>query len=158
MDEVQQVAAGLDIAHIIQLSIAPVFTVAAIAGLLGVLSSRLGRVIDRARIVESRVSLVKDEDRRQRLIEESRAHWSRIRLINWSMRFCVSGALMICLVIVTLFVGQFVENNISSIIAALFIMAMVSVIAGLILMLIEVGIATNRMQHGMEVSIQGSED
>lgn len=149
---------GLDIAQIIQLSIAPVFTVAAIAGLLAVLSNRLGRVIDRARIIETRIPQVDDEERRQRLIEETSALWSRIRLINWSMRLCVGGALMICLVIVTLFVGQFVTSDISAIIATLFVLAMLSVIAGLILMLTEVGIATKRMQQGMETALQGGEE
>ena len=37
------------IAHAIQLSIAPVFLLTGIAGLLGVMATRLGRIIDRAR-------------------------------------------------------------------------------------------------------------
>ena len=35
------------IASVIQLAVAPVFLLAGIAGLLGVLSTRLGRIIDR---------------------------------------------------------------------------------------------------------------
>jgi hypothetical protein len=40
-----------EIARVIQLSIAPVFLITGIAGLLGVLSGRLGRTIDRARVL-----------------------------------------------------------------------------------------------------------
>ncbi|MBA4072961.1 MAG: hypothetical protein C0497_14150 [Gemmatimonas sp.] len=40
------------IAHVIQLSVAPVFLLTGIAGLLNVLTGRLARVIDRARVIE----------------------------------------------------------------------------------------------------------
>lgn len=36
------------IAHVIQLSIAPVFLLSGVSAMLGVLSNRLGRIIDRA--------------------------------------------------------------------------------------------------------------
>ena len=40
------------IAHIIQLSVAPVFLLTGVATLLNVLSGRLARIIDRARVLE----------------------------------------------------------------------------------------------------------
>ena len=40
-----------NIAVVIQLAVAPVFLLAGIAGMLNVLSVRLGRVVDRARVV-----------------------------------------------------------------------------------------------------------
>ena len=43
------------IATVIQLAVAPVFLLAGIAGLLNVLSIRLGRVVDRVRVVETRL-------------------------------------------------------------------------------------------------------
>ncbi|MEP0495803.1 MAG: DUF2721 domain-containing protein, partial [Paraglaciecola sp.] len=39
-----------DIAEIIQLAVAPVFMLTGIAGFLNVMSGRLGRIVDRARI------------------------------------------------------------------------------------------------------------
>ena len=42
-----------DLARVIQLSIAPVFLITGIASLLGVLSGRLARLIDRARVLEA---------------------------------------------------------------------------------------------------------
>ncbi|HYA85747.1 MAG TPA: DUF2721 domain-containing protein [Nitrospirota bacterium] len=38
------------IAHVIQLAVAPVFLLSAIAAMLTVLTNRLGRIIDRARV------------------------------------------------------------------------------------------------------------
>ena len=50
------------IAQTIQLSLAPVFMLAAIGQILNVLAGRLARVIDRARILEQRV-LVPEQNR-----------------------------------------------------------------------------------------------
>jgi hypothetical protein len=44
-----------EIAHVIQLSIAPVFLLTGVGTLLNVLSGRLARIIDRARVLEQRL-------------------------------------------------------------------------------------------------------
>ncbi len=43
------------ITHSIQLSVAPVFLLTAVAGMIGAVAGRLARIIDRARVVEERV-------------------------------------------------------------------------------------------------------
>ena len=43
------------VSHGIQLAVAPVFLLTAVSGMIGVVSTRLARIIDRARIVEERV-------------------------------------------------------------------------------------------------------
>jgi hypothetical protein len=143
------------IAGVIQLAVAPVFLLAGIAGLLGVLSTRLGRIIDRARVLERRVPLATREEQRSLLRAETTTLWRRIALINWAIRLCVSGALAICLVIVTLFVGEFVAFNIAALIATLFVAAMVLVISGLVFLLREVNASTKYTRQGMEVALEG---
>ncbi len=44
-----------DVAHAIQLSLAPVFLLSGIGVLLGMLTSRLARIVDRARVMEQRL-------------------------------------------------------------------------------------------------------
>lgn len=143
------------IAGVIQLAVAPVFLLAGIAGLLGVLSTRLGRIIDRARVLERRVPLATREEQRALLRAETTTLWRRIALINWAIRLCVSGALAICLVIVTLFVGEFVAFNIAALIAILFVAAMVLVISGLVFLLREVNASTKYTRQGMEIALDG---
>lgn len=143
------------IAGVIQLAVAPVFLLAGIAGLLGVLSTRLGRIIDRARVLERRVPLATREEQRTLLRAETTTLWRRIALINWAIRLCVSGALAICLVIVTLFVGEFVAFNIAALIATLFVTAMVLVISGLVFLLREVNASTKYTRQGMEIALDG---
>jgi hypothetical protein len=142
------------VAGVIQLAVAPVFLIAGIAGLLGVLSTRLGRIIDRARVIERRIPQAKREEQRQLLRTETTVLWTRISLINWAIRLCVSGALMVCLVIVALFVGDFVDFNISPAIALLFVMAMLLIVSGLMFFLREVHVSTQHMRQGLEIAIE----
>ena len=53
-----------DVSAAIQLAIAPVFLLAGIGAILSVLTIRLGRVVDRARLVEQKVLQVSAEDQR----------------------------------------------------------------------------------------------
>jgi thiosulfate reductase cytochrome b subunit len=143
------------IASVIQLAVAPVFLLAGIAGLLGVLSTRLGRIIDRTRVIERRVPLAKLDEQRTLLRTETTLLWRRIALINWAIRLCVSGALAVCLVIMSLFIGEFIAFNMAAAIAVLFVIAMLLIISGLVFLLREVSVATQHMREGMEVALAG---
>ncbi len=146
------------IASVIQLAVAPVFLLAGIAGMLNVLGIRLGRVVDRARVVEARLAIEKHSERRDILQSETEALWKRIRLVNWSVRMFVSGALLVCMVIMTLFLGELAGLNLSFTIAALFIGAMCLLIFGLILFLFEVSISTRRIRQGITEILHKDEE
>jgi hypothetical protein len=142
------------VASVIQLAVAPVFLLAGIAGLLGVLSTRLARIIDRARVIERRIPQAKNDEQRTLLRRETAVLWRRIALINWAIRLSIGGALAVCLVIVALFVGEFVALNIAVVVAVLFILAMVLIVCGLVLLLREVNVATSHMREGMEIALE----
>ena len=150
MDKIESIQA---IAQVIQLAVAPVFLLAGIAGLLGVLSTRLGRIIDRARVIELRIPEAVLEDQQQLLRAESTVLWNRIGLINWAIRLIATGALSVCLTIVALFVGDFVRFNISAAIALLFVVAMVLIISGLVFFLREVNVSSRHMRQGIEIAL-----
>jgi hypothetical protein len=137
------------IAGVIQLAVAPVFLLAGIAGMLNVLSIRLGRVVDRARIVEARLASEKHDSHRETLQSETEGLWKRIRLVNWSLRLFVCASLLVCMVIMALFLGELTQSNLSFIIATLFIGTMGLMIGGLVLFLIEVSISTRRIKEGI---------
>jgi type IV secretory pathway VirB6-like protein len=142
------------IAEVIQLAVAPVFLLAGIAGLLGVLSTRLARIIDRARVIERRIPQAKSDQQRTVMRRETKVLWRRIALINWAIRLCISGALSVCLVIMALFLGEFVAVNISVIVAVLFVLAMVLIVSGLMFLLSEVNLSTRHMREGMELALE----
>lgn len=144
------------LAGLIQLAVAPVFLLAAIAGMLSVMSTRLGRIIDRARIIERRIPQAMRDEQRALLRNEVSTLWQRIALINWAIRLCVTGALAVCTVIMAIFVGEFVEFNLGTLIGILFVIAMALMIAGLLFFLREVNVSTRHMREGMELALDGA--
>ena len=117
--------------------------------MLNVLSIRLGRIVDRARIVEARLMAEPQSGHTSTLQEETTGLWKRIRLVNWSLRLFVCAALLVCLVIVTLFLAKLARMNLSDAIAAQFICAMTLMIGGLLLFLFEVSVSTSRIRRGI---------
>ena len=130
------------VSHAIQLAIAPVFLLTGIAGLLSVMATRLSRVIDRARYFEQHWSDF-DEAKRASSRLELRNLERRRRVCSWSINFCTAAALLVCLVIVTLFADGFVSASVKWLAGSLFVGAMVAVICGLVCFLREVYLATH---------------
>ncbi|MGZ8225621.1 MAG: DUF2721 domain-containing protein [Methylococcaceae bacterium] len=136
-----------DIAHVIQLSVAPVFLLLSVGGILSVLSLRIGRVVDRARLLE-RCPACENEMSQAVVQAELAVLARRARLANWAVSLCTVCALSVCTVIVTLFVGSVVGLDFSIFIALLFIFAMVALIFALLLFLREIYLATASVKIG----------
>ena len=141
-----------NIGQTVQLAVAPVFLLTGIAAFLGVLSNRLGRITDRARILERRLNNTTGEQN-EFLQNELASLWRRIGMINKAIALCTISALLICLVVVTLFLGGLLHASLSLVIAVLFISAMLALIMALIYFLREVTRATRSMQMGMEIAV-----
>ncbi len=124
------------------------FLLASIGAILSVLTIRLGRVIDRARLVERRVLQVSADEDRTRLQAESITLWHRIKTINWAIRLAVGSALLICCVIISLFIGAFASIEIGVLLAALFVLAMLLLVLALLCLLVETSISTKKMLQG----------
>lgn len=138
------------ISEAIKLAVAPVFLLTGIGAILSVLATRLGRVVDRLRRVESRMARVKSEEFRASLLSETTYLWRRIKVINWAMRLSVSSALLICVVVMSLFIGDFGGINMGTILSMLFVSAMGLLILALLLLLVEVSISTGKMLQSYE--------
>ena len=139
-----------DITHVIQLAIAPVFLLTAIGTLIAVLNIRLGRNIDRRRLMEEELrgsSEDKQTDEQRARQRELRLLARRVRLIYFAMLSAGLGALLVCLVVAGSFVGALVAVDISREVAVLFILAMFAVIGCLGLFLREVYLAVTTGGH-----------
>ena len=133
------------IAHVIQLAIAPVFLISGVATLLSVLANRLGRIVDRARVLEAKLE-VPDEAKKALMFDELMRLSRRARLVNLAISFGTICALLICVTIATLFTGTFLPINVSRVITVLFIAAMLSLFLALIAFLREVMIASRALR------------
>jgi hypothetical protein len=137
----------LEIGEVIRLAVAPVFLLSGVGVTLTLLTSRLARVIDRARALEADRTLSSEHhaDLESRLLTLS----LRARLLGRAIALCTICALLVSMVVVTLFLGALFNIPVSLVIAAEFIVAMFSFIGGLVYFLREVFIATRTLRIGV---------
>ena len=124
------------VSHLIQLSVAPVFLLAGVAGLLNVFTGRLSRIIDKVEKFDATSINNEHEDRRLSLT-------LRMQNINYAISLCTMTGLLIALVIVTMFLSSIFQLNGSIFIATLFIFAMLSLIVSLVLFQKEIFFTTS---------------
>jgi hypothetical protein len=133
-----------DVSHIIQLAIAPVFLLTGIGTNLMVLTNRLARIIDRSRVLEERWPDASQVEQGNYNSELETLH-SRAHLINRAITLSTSSALLVCLVIAALFLGDALDLALAKFIASLFVLTMLTLIGSFIYLLREIFIATRTL-------------
>jgi H+/Cl- antiporter ClcA len=135
-----------EIFGVIQLAVAPVFLLTAIGTVIAALNIRLGRAVDRRRDLESRLAKMSEEEQssaRQELAVIAR----RIRFVYFAITAAVTSGLFVCLLIAGAFIGAFVQVRLSYTIGAMFVFAMLALIASLLLFLREIFLAVSTPRH-----------
>jgi hypothetical protein len=130
-----------DVARAIQLALAPVFLLTGIAGLLNVMTNRLARIVDRARVIGEGANFVVrpgQESVGARLHRlERRRHFTSVAITS-----CTIAALLLCIVVATLFFEAMLGARFGWFIAVLFTGSMLALVVGLAHFLREVHLAT----------------
>ncbi|WP_018230589.1 DUF2721 domain-containing protein [Methyloversatilis universalis] len=134
------------ITHAIGLAVAPVFLLTALSTLIGTLNNRLGRIIDRRRVVLARGSQP-CEDATLSNATELDLLAQRARLIYLAILFSVAAALLVCLVVACAFFGVLFTVVLADLLAVLFVLAMLALITSLSLFLREVFVAVFTATH-----------
>ena len=135
------------VAHVIQMAVAPVFLLTGVGAILSVLTGRLGRLVDRFRVLTETVETLPAIQARELNILTVRARW-----VHWAITLCTASALFVAIVIGALFVGAVVDINPSRIVSILFIMAMTSLIIGLGSFLREISLSVHIFDLGKDSS------
>ena len=135
-----------DISRVIQLAVAPVFLLTAIATLINSLNSRLGRIVDRRRVVQERLP-AQSADAVAAAQAESGMLVRRSQQVYYAIFCAVLSALLVCLVVAGAFLGALLGVDLARSVAALFIAAMLAMIAALGLFLREVFLAVRSGTH-----------
>jgi hypothetical protein len=141
-----------DVAHLIQVALTPIFLISAIGVTLNVLTSRLARIVDRARSMENELCRPDYQAGGRDLHVALGVLARRARYINAAITLITLSALFIALVVVMLFVNAFAHWELSAFIAIMFILSMLSFAAALTSFLIEVRIATTTLRIGIEAA------
>ena len=140
----------IDIAHLIQTAIAPVFLLTGVASTLGVLINRLSRIVDRARVLEGRLAGSPGsaaELHADLAVLARRAHYMYI-----AISLSTIAALLVALVVVSLFADAFLGLELAKAIALLFTGAMLCLAVAYIAFFVEVRIAVAALRIGISRS------
>jgi hypothetical protein len=133
------------VSHGIQLAVAPVFMLSAVAALIGALAARLSRIIDRARSIEDRLAV-------GGVPNEEAAYWELNRLklrgqvVNWSVGLLVVCAMLIGTTVMTLFLGETLAPHSERLVPWSFLSGITSFVLALMCFLAETLLATHTLR------------
>jgi hypothetical protein len=144
--ELPQVAIN-DVTHAMQLALGPVFLLNGIGVLLAMLTTRLARIVDRARTVEARLPQADADELREshRVLGVTRR---RARLINRAITLGTVAVLLVATLVGLLFGAALLTFQVGPIIALLFVMCMAALVGALLCFLVEVRVATAALRIG----------
>ena len=134
-----------DVAHIIQLAVAPVFLLSGVGVTLGLFANRLARIVDRARLLESQLT---HDHGNQELRQGLRVLARRARYINTAITLGTISGVLVALTVVLLFTGALTGGHLGTAIAVVFVLAMLTLTAALLVFLVEVRFATATLRIG----------
>lgn len=134
-----------DVAHAIQLSLGPVFLLNGVGVMLSMMTTRLARIVDRARVLEHRLPTAGEAEAAEthRVLQVTSR---RARLMNRAITLGTVAALLVAAVVALLFAAAFVTFPIGPPIAVLFVICMGSLVGSLWCFLIEVRVATEALR------------
>jgi len=127
----------MGLAKAIQLSVAPVFLLTAIAGVLGVISNRLARVLDRAREIQGPAMDSQDMQLLRR----------RMGLLSRAIESVTITGVLVSAVVAVTFISAITVVDLAPIVVPLFVVAMLALIAGLLLLLLDTRLASRMMRR-----------
>lgn len=128
------------IAQTIQLALAPVFVLVAIGNIMNIFSTRLGRVVDRARHLQARYGETGGKEH-DIVVAEIRAVDRRIHLISRAIRLLVVSGLTIGLTVALLFLEEIARVDLQRVAAGAFLVAIALLMLALVQLLRETRIA-----------------
>jgi hypothetical protein len=133
------------IAQTIQLALAPVFVLVAIGNMLNLLSSRLGRVVDRSRDLQGQ-HLATEGEEHDAVVLEIRLLDRRIGLIVRAFRLLVLSGLAIGTTVAILFLEELAQLELQVVAAGFFLAAIALLMWALTLFLRETQVAAQQLR------------
>ena len=125
----------VEIASVIQMAVAPAFLLTGVGAILTVMTARLTRIVDRFRVLHENSKDLKEYKKAELNFLIRRAKWT-----HWAIALTTISALLICVLIAMIFISTEISFDLNQFISILFIMAMTSLIFGLLSFLKEVGL------------------
>lgn len=130
-----------DVTSAVQLALAPAFLLTGMAGLLGVMTNRLARIIDRGRCLTEDPSKPA-ENLPDQVKTELQSLELRRHVASAAITSCVLSALLVCSVVSVFFFEALLDLNLNWLVGLLFMGATITLVISLAFFLREVHLAT----------------
>lgn len=136
----------MGLAKAIQLSVAPVFLLTGLGGLLVVLTNRLARIIDRARQLQAGLQgtalAISRENRLELKVQKQ-----RMDLVLKAIELCTVTILLVAVVVAVVFISAVTAIDLALVVVPLFVLAMLCLMAASLLFLREVQLAARQIRR-----------
>ena len=126
---------------VLQTALTPAFLLVAVGSLLNVLTGRLSRIVDRSRDLQ-RMHAETEGESHQRVVSELRIIEKRMRVVGSSILFAVLSAIAVCVMISLLFLMGLTQFSAPWIAVAVFMLALLLLVACLLQFVHEIRLAT----------------
>lgn len=138
-----------DIAHVIQIALAPAFLLTALATLLNVFSTRLGRVSDH---VDAAAASLQKADAEEAAHLSRRMSYLRRRsfMLDVAVVLASVGSIMTGIAVLTLFVGAMRDAATASVLFGCFGVALVCTVAAIAAFLVEILMAGRGVRNEVD--------
>ena len=144
-DDIFHISTLPGLAKDIQFALAPVFLLTGIGSILNMLTGRLSRIIDRARLIELQFT-PRDDPRHAGQVRELRLLDRRIVVVNNAIFLSTASAVLLCSLVAGIFVARLIGFTFARTLSAMFALSLLLLIAALVLFLIEVRIAVRAIR------------
>lgn len=129
-----------DLVPSLQIAIGPVILVSGVGLLLLSMTNRLGRVIDRSRLLSTELRAGAGEER-DRLLSQLEILKTRARLVRQAITLAIASLLSVAVLIITLFVAAVFALEVGFLVVALFVCCMGALIGALIAFLRDINLS-----------------
>ena len=144
-EDVLQVRSLTGLAHTIQLALAPVFLLTGIGSVLNMLTGRLTRIVDRARLIEEQFT-PRDDPNHARQVDELRLLDRRMRIVNNAIFCATSSAVALCFTVASMFLADLAGFGFARTLAVVFAASLLLLLSALVLFLFEIRLAVRAIQ------------
>jgi len=134
---------------VIQLAITPVILISGMGALMLTLTNRMGRIVDRTRVLAGQVRQASTDDR-QHLENQLQIMWQRAQLIRRAVTFNGLSMLVACLLVVAIFAGAMLKKDLGPLLLVLFGGSILLVIAALVAFLQDIFVSLHALRLEVE--------
>lgn len=138
------------IAQTIQLSLAPVFVLVAIGNIMNILTTRLGRVVDRSRVLQKIYDQTSGSEH-DAVVIEMRYVDRRIHLIGHALTVLVMSGIAIGVTVGMLFLGEMVGQELRIATQVMFFAAIALLMVALVYLLLETRLVARTLRLPTEL-------